>query len=146
MITKYRPQNTFAHPLNDLMSGFFGRDISQVFGNDDLPSSMPRVNITETPEKFVVSLRVPGFSKDELKISTEKDTLTIKGDKSVTTNAENERSLRREFHAVSFTRSFQLPETVKPDAITAEHVDGVLSVSIPKAEPAKPVTRDISIA
>ncbi|HPF89813.1 MAG: Hsp20/alpha crystallin family protein [Flavobacteriales bacterium] len=146
MITKYRPQSTFAHPFNDLMSGFFGRDISQVFGNDDLPSSMPRVNITETPEKFVVSLRVPGFSKDELKISTEKDTLTIKGDKTTTQKDENERSLRREFHTASFARSFQLPETVKADAITAEHVDGVLNVSIPKAEPAKPVTREISIA
>lgn len=146
MITKYRPQSTFVHPFSDLVNGMFGRDISQFFGHDDLGHSTPRVNITETPEKFVVSLRVPGFTKEELKISTEKDTLTVKGEKSSSTNTENERFLRREFQTASFTRSFQLPGTVKSDAITAEHVHGVLNVSIPKSEPAKPVTREISIA
>lgn len=146
MITKYRPQSTFVHPFSDLVNGMFGRDISQFFGHDDLGHSTPRVNITETPEKFVVSLRVPGFTKEELKISTEKDTLTVKGEKSSSTNTENERFLRREFQTAAFTRSFQLPETVKLDAITAEHVHGVLNVSIPKSEPAKPVTREISIA
>jgi len=146
MITKYRPQSTLVHPFSDLVNGMFGRDISQFFGHDDLGHSTPRVNITETPEKFVVSLRVPGFTKEELKISTEKDTLTVKGEKSSSTNTENERFLRREFQTAAFTRSFQLPETVKLDAITAEHVHGVLKVSIPKSEPAKPVTREISIA
>ena len=146
MITKYRPQSTFVHPFSDLVNGMFGRDISQFFGHDDLGHFTPRVNITETPEKFVVSLRVPGFAKEELKISTEKDTLTVKGEKSSSTNTENERILRREFQTAAFTRSFQLPETVKLDAITAEHVHGVLNVSIPKSEPAKPVTREINIA
>ena len=146
MITKYRPQSTFVHPFSDLVNGMFGRDISQFFGHDDLGHFTPRVNITETPEKFVVSLRVPGFTKEELKISTEKDTLTVKGEKSSSTNTENERILRREFQTAAFTRSFQLPETVKLDAITAEHVHGVLNVSIPKSEPAKPVTREINIA
>lgn len=146
MITKYRPQTTFNHPFTDLVNGMFGRDISQLFGHDDLSHFIPRVNITETPEKFVVSLRVPGFSKDELKISTEKDTLTVKGEKSATTNSDTERFLRREFQTASFSRSFQLPGTVKLDAISAEHSNGVLNVSIPKTEPAKPVTREINIA
>jgi len=104
------------------------------------------VNITETPEKFVVSLRVPGFAKDELKISAEKDTLTVKGEKSTSASTENERFLRREFQAGSFSRSFQLPETVRVEGITAEHVNGVLSLSIPKSEPARPEAREISIA
>lgn len=146
MMTKYRPQHSFAHPLNDLIGGVFGRDISQFFGSDDLGHFTPRVNITETPEKFVVSLRVPGFAKDELKISSEKNTLTVKGEKTASASNENERFLRREFQASTFSRSFSLPETVSLDAIRAEHANGVLSVSIPKTEPAKPVTREISIA
>ncbi|MCC6542331.1 MAG: Hsp20/alpha crystallin family protein [Flavobacteriales bacterium] len=145
MITKYRPQATFAHPFTDLVSGVFGKDISQFFGHDDLAMVSPRVNITETPEKFVVSLRVPGFAKDELKISTDKDTLTVKGEKTTSTNTEQERFLRREFHASAFSRSFHLPDSVSPDAISAEHVNGVLHVSIPKSEPAKPVSREITI-
>lgn len=146
MITKHRPHSTYVHPFNSLMNGMIGRDISQLFGHDDVGHSTPRVNITETPEKFVVSLRVPGFAKDELKISTEKDTLTVKGEKAPAGTAENERFLRREFQTSTFSRSFQLPETVKLDAISAEHVNGILSVSIPKSEPAKPVTREINIA
>ncbi len=146
MITKYRPQTTFVHPFTDLVNGMFGRDISHFLGHDDVGHATPRVNITETPEKFVVSLRVPGFAKEELKISAEKNTLTVKGEKSSTATSENERVLRREFQAATFSRSFQLPETVNFDAITAEHVNGVLNVSIPKIEPAKPVTREINIA
>ena len=146
MITKYRPQTSFVHPFNDMLGGVLGRDISQFFGHDDLGQFTPRVNITETPEKFVVSLRVPGFTKDELKIRTEKDTLTVKGEKVSNTANENERFLRREFQASSFSRSFRLPETVKIEGIQAEHVHGVLHVSIPKTEPAKPVSREISIA
>lgn len=146
MITKYRPQHSFVHPFNDLFGGVLGRDISHFFGHDDLGQFTPRVNITETPEKFVVSLRVPGFSKDELKISTEKNTLTVKGEKTSSASHENERVLRREFQASTFSRSFSLPETVKLDAISAEHTNGVLNVSIPKTEPAKPMTREINIA
>lgn len=145
MLTKYRPQLSFAHPFNDLIGGVFGRDISQFFGHDDLGHFTPRVNIVETPEKFVVSLRVPGFTKDELKISTEKNTLTVKGEKTATPSNENVRFLRREFQTSTFGRSFSLPETVDPDAITAEHTNGVLHVSIPKTEPAEPVTREINI-
>ncbi len=142
MLTKYRTPHTSAHPFG----GFFGRDISQLFGHDDLTQLTPRVNITETPEKFVVSLRVPGFAKEELKVSAEQDILTVKGEKSSSSSTENERFLRREFQASSFSRSFQLPEAVRIEAITAEHVNGVLNLSIPKSEPAKPQTREINIA
>ncbi len=146
MLTKNRPQSQLSHPFSGLMNEVFGRDISQFLGHDDLGHLTPRVNITETPEKFVVSLRVPGFAKDELKISAEKDTLTVKGEKTSTASTENERFLRREFQAGSFSRSFHLPETVKIEGITAEHANGVLNLSIPKSEPAKPETREINIA
>lgn len=146
MITKYRTQAPFAHPFNDLMSGFMGRDISQFFGHDDVAHVSPKVNIVETPEKFIISMLVPGFSKEQLKITAEKDVLTVKAEKAENAMAENERFTRREFQTGAFSRSFKLPNTVDADAISAEQVNGVLQISIPRVEPAKPATRDISIA
>lgn len=146
MITKYRTHVPFAHPFNDLMSGVMGRDISQFFGHDDVAHVSPKVNIVETPEKFVISMLVPGFSKEQLKITTEKDVLTVKAEKVEHALNENERYTRREFQAGAFTRSFKLPSRVDTEAISAEQLNGLLQISIPRVEPAKPTTRDISIA
>lgn len=146
MITKYRTQVPTVRPFNNLMNSMLGGDISQFFGHDDAGQFTPQVNITETPEKFVLSLHVPGFGKEQLTIHCEKDILTVTGEKSRTANTENERFLRREFHSSSFSRSFRLPETVKTETITAEHLNGVLLVSVPKTEPAKPAARAITIA
>lgn len=145
MITKYRTRHPYHDPLNDLLNVTIGRDISQFFGHDDLATATPKVNITETPEKFIISLLVPGYAKEQLKITAEKETLTVTGEKSDTALNANERFTRREFRIGSFTRSFHLPMTVDPGAIHAEHVNGVLHINIPRVEPAKPVTHDISI-
>lgn len=146
MITKKHPNPAFVLPFGNLLGNTFGRDISQLLGHDDPGPSVPRVNIAETPQKFVVSLSVPGFAKEDLKISTEKHLLTVKGEKATITSDENERCLRREFQTNAFSRSFSLPDTVNVDAISAEQVNGVLTVNIPKVEPAKASTREITIA
>ena len=145
MITKYRT-HPYHSPLNDLLNVTIGRDISQFFGHDDVATTSPKVNITETPKEFVISMLVPGYAKDKLKITAEKETLTVKGEKPEQTLGENERLTRREFQVGGFTRSFRLPETVDIAAVRAEHVDGVLHVHIPRVEPAKPAVHDISIA
>jgi len=145
MITKYRA-HPYHRPLNDLLNVTIGRDISQFFGHDDVATTSPKVNITETPTEFIISLLVPGYAKDKLKITAEKETLTVLGEKSEHTLGENERFTRREFQVGSFTRSFRLPETVDLASVRAEQVEGVLHVHIPRVEPAKPAVFDIRIA
>lgn len=144
-IAKYRPQAAFIHPFNDLMNGFFGRDISQFAGHDDVRRTMPSVNILEREQDFELRMLVPGFSKQDLKLNVEKDMLTISAEKKVEERKENERFTRREFAHSAFSRSFRLPETVNAEAITADYADGVLSVSIPKTEVTKPKAREIVI-
>ena len=145
-ITKYRPQSSFVSPINELMNEFLGRDIGQFFGNDDLARSMPKVNIVERENDFDLRLLAPGLSKADLKLRIENDVLTISAEKQNEELKENERYTRREFSHTAFPRSFKLPETVNADAVKAEFKDGVLHLSIPKAEVAKPKTREISIA
>jgi HSP20 family protein len=144
-IARYIPQSTLAGPLNELMSGFFGRDIDQFFGSDDVNPGLPRVNVLERGDAFELRMLAPGFSKQELKLNIEDDTLTVSGEKKTEELKENERYTRREFGIRSFSRGFRLPPSVSVDGITAEHVDGVLHVRLPKTEAAKPKSREIGI-
>ena len=140
---KQRAQDT---PLHELINGFFGRDLSHFVGSDDMHRSTPRVNITESTDSFTLDLLAPGFRKEDIKLNVQDDTLTISAEKKNEALAEGERYTRREFGFSAFKRSFRLPENVKVDGIKAEFNNGVLNVSIPKAEPAKPSVREISIA
>lgn len=144
-IVKHRPNGALVAPFNDLFSGFFGRDIAQFHGSDDLYRSMPRVNIAEDEDGFILQLLAPGLSKEDLKLNVEANTLTISAEKKQEKLDENSRWTRREFGHSSFKRSFHLPDNVKVDAIKAEHVDGVLTVTLPKAEESKPKNVTINI-
>ncbi|MBS1582500.1 MAG: Hsp20/alpha crystallin family protein [Bacteroidetes bacterium] len=132
-------------PFHDLFNGFFGRDIAQFQGSDDLYRSIPRVNIVEGADGFHLHLLAPGFTKEDLKLNVEDLTLTISAEKKQEGLEENARWTRREFGHSAFKRSFRLPDNVKVDAISAEHVNGVLHVTIPKAEESKPKSVTISI-
>ena len=144
-IAKYRPQGTFVSPFNDLVNEFFGRDIGQFFGQDDVKRAKPPVNNVERDTDFELRMLAPGFSKQDIKLRVENEVLTISAEKKVEDLKENERFTRREFSHNAFSRSFRLPVTVQMEGIKAEFANGVLHVSIPKAEVAKPRTREIAI-
>ena len=143
-IVKHRPLRSFT-PFDELVNGFFGRDLSHFIGSDDMQRSMPRVNIVESKENYKLELLAPGFRKEDLKLNVENDMLSISGEKQETALDENERFTRREFGHTSFKRSFTLPEQVDADRIKAEFVNGVLHVTIPRTEPAKPAVRAINV-
>jgi len=145
-IAKYRPQTAFISPLNQMVNEFFGRDISQFTGHDDVRRTMPSVNILEREHDFELRMLVPGLGKQDLKLNVEKDVLTISAEKKAEEKKENERFTRREFVHSAFSRSFRLPEAVNTEAIKAEHADGVLTVTIPKTEVAKPKAREITVS
>lgn len=144
-LVKHRPQGSLDTPFDELFNGFFGRDLSHFIGSDDMHRSGPRVNITESKGGFKLDMLAPGFRKEDMKMNVESDTLTISAEKKNETLVEGERYTRREFGFSAFKRSFRLPENVTTETIKAEFTNGVLSVSIPKTEPAKPAVREISI-
>jgi len=144
-LTKYRPQATVTTPFNQFVNEFFGRDITQFFGHDDLKRSMPSVNITERAEDHKLELLAPGYERQDLKLNVEDEVLTISAEHKSEQQKENERYTRREFSRSSFSRSFRLPEGTQHDAIKAEYVNGVLNVIIPKVAPKKPNVREIQI-
>jgi HSP20 family protein len=149
-LVKHRPQGSLVSPFDGFFNGFFGRDITQLMGSDELFRNAPRVNISESKEGFNLDMLAPGFSKESIHMNVENDTLTMSGE--VSTDTENKddatgtRYTRREFSYGSFKRSFKLPENVKAEDIKAEYVNGVLKVFIPKAEPVKPASTTIKIS
>lgn len=131
--------------VDRLASEIFGSNISRFLGSDGFLDHSPRVNIVESDDDFRLEMQVPGFDKKDLKIEMVDDTLTISGEHTEDEQDEDTRWTRREFSRAAFERSFVMPQSVKADAIQADYVNGVLKVTIPRSEDAKPKTRTISI-
>lgn len=128
-----RNQLLFPSIVNDLLGpDWFG-------GTNWLPNtSTPAVNVRETESDYRLELVVPGFQKDEIQLEVDHDVLKISARHQEEKNEENERYTRREFSMSSFQRSFQLPETVNDEGISADYREGILHVTLPKREEAMP--------
>ncbi len=99
------------------------------------PAVRPAVDIYENREEYVVIADLPAVSKDELSIHLDESQLTIEG----TVGQEaNENALEREFRLVNYRRSFELPEHVDRNKVSAELKNGVLNLHLPKTEAVKP--------
>ena len=93
----------------------------------------------ENDNEFGIEVAVPGFDKSDFKIEVHNDMLTISSEKQTEKESEeSDRYTKREFSYQAFTRSFTLPETADGDNVSANYDKGILTVSIPKKEEAKP--------
>ncbi|MCI0484043.1 MAG: Hsp20/alpha crystallin family protein [candidate division NC10 bacterium] len=98
----------------------------------------PAVDIYETPESIVLQAELPGLGKDDIDIQVRDNVLTLKGERRSEKEVKEGNYLRVERAYGGFQRAFTLPAAVQADKIRAVFKDGVLDVSIPKAEEAKP--------
>ena len=103
-----------------------------VVNNENLTRSTtnnPLVNINKTDNSYELHLAVPGYSKEQIKLSVEENILNVEGSISGETK-ENENYTLKEFNLKGFKRSFILPENADVDNITANANNGILSISI----------------
>ncbi|XP_019158556.1 PREDICTED: 17.5 kDa class I heat shock protein-like [Ipomoea nil] len=106
-----------------------------------------RVDWKETPEAHVFKADVPGLKKEEVKVEIEDDRiLQICGERNVEKEEKNEAWHRMERSSGKFMRRFRLPENAKMEEIKASMENGVLTVTIPKAEVKKPDVKSIEIS
>jgi len=103
----------------------------------------PAVDVRETEGEYIVRAELPGLTREDVKINLINNTLILRGEK----KQENEEK-KGSWHHVersygSFERTFTLPTTVTSDTIKAKFHNGVLEITVPKAEEAKP--REINI-
>ena len=101
------------------------------------------IDLVERPNESIVVVELPGVAKEDVKISFEGELLTIKGERKTSGLPDGARWIRSERSSGEFFRTIQLPHPVKADAVSAEMVNGVLRITLPKAEEARP--REIGI-
>ncbi len=127
---------------DSFLSLFPGIGVFDRFFNDlELPDLfneermlVPAFDISETEKEYMISGEIPGINSKDLDITLLDDILTIKGEKKQENEEKEENYHRVERHYGSFQRSFRIPEKVKTDELDATYKDGILKLSLPKAE------------
>lgn len=98
----------------------------------------PPVNVSEDADNLYVNAELPGVSPDQIEISVEGDTLTLRGERRLAEAGEHVNYHRREREAGRFRRILTLPVKIDPDKVSAGFKYGVLQVTLPKAAEIKP--------
>jgi len=115
-------------------------------GDSTEASWVPPVDIFEDVDAIRIIAEVPGVKPEDVKISLENNVLTIRGSKQQVAQERTERMHRYERTYGTFERSFTLPATVDASNIKASYEQGVLTVTLPKAETAKPRRIEVQVA
>lgn len=106
----------------------------------------PRFDIEEHEDRFVLTADLPGVAKADIQLSVDDGVLTLEASSGSTTESESEGTfLRRERHARRYQRRLRLGKTVDTAGIDAEHLDGVLTVVLPKRAPVVPEVQTIAV-
>jgi len=105
----------------------------------------PAVDIIETENELVLKADVPGVELKDIDIQIEKGTLTVKGERKVEKDENNKGFHRMERSYGSFVRIFTVPETVDAEQVKAGYEAGVLTITLPKKEVAKPKTIKVQV-
>lgn len=110
-----------------------------------LQSSFPRVDVRESDNELKVVAEIPGMKKDDIQVMVHDGVLTISGERKHEKQETEEGILRREISRASFKRTFTLPDTLDVDKIDANYEDGLLRITFPKLEQAKPKQIEVKV-
>ena len=114
----------------------------------DTNTTLPAVNVKEKKDGFEIEMSAPGLKKEDFNVELNNNVLTISCEKKEEeeTKDEDGRYTRREFMYQSFSRSFNLPDTIDPEKIDAKYEDGILKLIVPKVEKVLPNSKRIEIS
>ncbi len=118
--------------LNDLFRKMLGDEYFE------RPPEWPAVDVVEEEAGTTLVVELPGVKKQDLKVSVHDGAITISGKRESAAPTENSRWIRNEIPSGEFSRKFSLPRELQAEGITAELADGILKVTLPKAEAARP--------
>lgn len=131
--------------LQDQINRLFNDIAGRTSDESSLTAWAPAVDIYETEHELVLKADVPEVDPKDLDIRVENNVLTIRGERKFEKKVDEDNYLRVERAYGSFSRSFSLANTVNTDAIKADYHNGVLTLTIPKREEAKPKQIKVSV-
>jgi HSP20 family protein len=130
--------------LREELNSFFDLPFLTNLNRQDLFSGWsPALDLYQNNENVVAVLELPGMRKEDIEISLHDGTLTIAGERN-SSSSNDERAERTERYVGTFRRSVTLPARVDANKVSATYRDGVLTVTLPKAEEAKPKRIDVA--
>lgn len=100
----------------------------------------PQVDISESEDSFLVTADMPGVKPEDIEISLHQGVLTIKGERNTEEEVNEANFTRRERVRGTFYRQFTVPQTADEDTVSAKSNHGVLEITIPKGQKAKPIS------
>lgn len=132
--------------FQDNLSRFFDDDFWGFGSTLNREVNVP-VNIRQTDKSYQLEFVAPGLKKEDFKINVSRDMLTVSFEHSEENKqqGQHERWLHKEYKTRSFSRSFNIDDTVDVNQIEAKYSDGILHLSLPIKENAKPISRTIEI-
>jgi HSP20 family protein len=140
-------------PLRELDDLF--NQYGRIMGRNRLPSVdgsagttvewRPVANISETADTYVIKAELPEVDKKDIDVSVNDGVITIRGERRLENQSDDEKHHRIESFYGSFARSFTLPADVDETKIAADSKDGVLTVRLPKAEVRKPRPIEVQV-
>lgn len=105
----------------------------------------PVLDVREDKDNFVIRAELPGLKREEIEVSLQDGALVISGERKFEKTEEGVEVHRQERYYGKFQRALTLPEPVAADKVKADYKDGVLTVTLPKTEEAKPKKIDVSV-
>jgi HSP20 family protein len=139
-VIKYTPFTDFETFPAGLRA--FQDTVNRLFVQPNNRPWVPGVDILETENELVLKADVPGIDMKDIDVQVENGTLTVRGERKFERNFDGDKK-EGSWHRVersygSFERAFTLPETVNFEAVNADYKNGVLTITLPKKEVAKP--------
>ena len=150
-LIKWDPFKELTDFQNRLSSMFNQEGSGSALGGDTFLGEAdwaPAVDVSEDDDEYLVTADLPDVEKDQVKVTVEKGTLTITGERM---QEKEEGDKKKKFHRVErsygkYLRTFRVPDDVAADDVKADFKNGVLKVHLPKSEEAKPKALEIKVA
>jgi len=138
-LVRFQPFADDFQGLQERINRIFADTTHSRFGSEEtMQAWAPLCDIYEEGDNIVVKAELPGIDRNDIDIQVENNVLSLRGDRKREKEMKSDNSYRTERFYGTFSRSFTLPMSVDTARIKAEYNDGVLQITLPKVEEAKP--------
>tara|TARA_A100001515_G_scaffold141810_1_gene139305 strand:+ start:439 stop:927 length:489 start_codon:yes stop_codon:yes gene_type:complete len=138
------PFDELFNSMMDNMFPAFNREFGQDFF---LQGAYPKCNVLNFDDKIQIEAAIPGLEKEDVSVEVIQDVLIIKANSKQRKDVSDAQYVKREVKRSAFSRSFRLDENLDETSITANHKDGILTLTIPKVQPTliEPIVHKVEI-
>ncbi|MDH5563673.1 MAG: Hsp20/alpha crystallin family protein [Nitrospirota bacterium] len=138
MLVKWNPYTELERTVNELFNQPLGLRPNWDDRNGESLAWQPPVNVYEDKDHVAIEVQLPGIDLKDIDLSVKEQTLSLHGERKAETEKSKDGYHIREARYGKFSRSFSLPSTVNPEEAKATYDKGVLMITVPKQEKAKP--------